>query len=126
VTEYSEDRQRRLRMVLRAVSFGGGLLTGLGIAAFVAGETSGDPRYRGFWIVITLTALSSLITAVLALRAVEQGHPQARRIVTISGGVVTLTGLVLIPGFGIVAILVLAVGISLLLLARLSDVEDAT
>ena len=124
---YSEDRQRRLRSVLRGVTFGAGLLAGIGIAALIAGESTGDSQYRGFWLVVSLTTISSVVTAVLAQRAIDRGHPQVRRIVTSNGAVVTVTGLILVPvrGLTIIGLLVLAAGIAVLLLARISDTEAA-
>ena len=114
-TIYSSDRERRLRLLLRVVLVLGVLLAML--AAYAIGIIGDDQRTPG--LVFAAMAVVLTVTSVIALRVLPGRDANAKRAAVVAGIVVAAVGLVFLPSYLGIVILVLA-GV-LLMLALLRD-----
>lgn len=115
---YSEDRERRLRLVLGAVVAFGVLLALLGLYAALG---SGG-EYTRFGTALVIAAALVLTSGVVALRSLPSRGRNAKTATVVTGVLVLVVGMGLAPNFLGVVVIVLAIAV--LLLALLKDDPD--
>lgn len=114
---YSEDRVRRLRMVLWIVVAVGALIA---LAALI---TLAGGSHRGAGLIAAVVAATLLGSSGMALRLVGRSHPKARLAVVATAIICVLSGVI---SGSWVAFLLLLVGLGLMFLGLLPDeVEGA-
>jgi hypothetical protein len=110
---YSSDRERRLRLLLRATFVLGALLAAL--AAYAVGVVGADQRRPG--LVLAALAVLLLVTSGIALRVLPGRDANARWAAIVAGIAVVLAGLAFLPSYlGIVILLLAGVQLTLALL----------
>jgi hypothetical protein len=111
---YSQDRVRRLRLVLAVGVIAGGLLALLGVASVAS-----DADLRRVGLAVCAIGLVVLGLAVATLRSLAARDARARTLATVTGAVTLVSGFFFarnILGFAMIVL-----GLTVLVLARLRD-----
>ena len=115
MTVYSEDRVRRLRMVLWLVAAVGVLIAIAAVLTLIAGT------HRGAGLIASAVAVLLLGSSGSALRLLGVAHPRAKLAVVATAVICVLSGVI---SGSWVAFLLLVVGLGLMFLGILPDEAD--